>query len=116
MEVVFFKRPVESVLRMVPLIPTTVSAVAPVASPVCVALLTKPEYSEFTALSPVLVPERLATAEFASMALVIAPFAMLVVVPTEVTTPVKLGMEFGTKSGPPIAITLEAMPLTSPRP
>lgn len=35
---------------------TTVRAVAPVASPVWVAFETKPEYKEFTALSPVLVP------------------------------------------------------------
>ena len=33
-----------------------VSAVAPVTSPVCVALLTSPLYCEFVALSPVFVP------------------------------------------------------------
>ena len=43
--------------RVVPLIPTTVKAVAPVASPVCVALETKLLYRELVALSPVLVPE-----------------------------------------------------------
>ena len=43
-----------------------------------------------------------------------AALAMLVATPTEVTTPVKFGMELATKSGPPIAITLEAVPLTSP--
>lgn len=54
--VVFFNIPVASAARFCPLIATTVKAVAPVASPVWVAFDTKPEYKEFMALSPVLVP------------------------------------------------------------
>jgi hypothetical protein len=73
-------------------------------------------YKLLTALSPELLPLKLATAVFANIAFVIAALAMLVVVPTEVTTPVRLGMVLETKSGPPIAITLEAVPLTSPNP
>ena len=69
-----------------------VSTVAPVASPVCVALLTNPEYKLFTALSPVFVPERFATAPLASIAFVIAPAAIEVALPTLVTTPVKFAL------------------------
>jgi hypothetical protein len=69
-----------------------------------------------TALSPVLVPLKLATAEFASIVFVIAPAAILVATPVLVTTPVRFGMLFATKSGPPIGITLDAVPETSPKP
>ena len=53
--VVFFNNPVPNQARLVPFKATTVKAVAPVASPVCVALLTNQEQRLFTALSPVLV-------------------------------------------------------------
>jgi len=57
-----------------------------------VALETSPEYWEFVALSPEFVPVRLATAAFASIALVIAPLAIAVSLPVEVTTPVRLAL------------------------
>lgn len=66
-----------------------VRAVAPVASPVWVAFDTSPEYRVFTALSPVFVPDRLATAPFASIAFDIAPLAMAVAFPVDVTGQVR---------------------------
>jgi len=42
--------------------------------------------------SPVLVPDKLATAALASMALLIAPLAMAVALPTDVTGPVRLAL------------------------
>ena len=81
-----------------------VSTVAPVASPVCVALLTNPEYKLFTALSPVFVPERFATAPLASIAFVIAPAAIEVALPTLVTTPVKFAL----------VVTVLALPVNAP--
>jgi hypothetical protein len=50
----------------------------------------EPELPLTDVWSPVFVPERLATAEFASIAFVMAPFAIDVALPTLVTTPVKL--------------------------
>jgi len=54
--VVFFNIPVLSPDSNVPLIPTTVNPADPVASPVCVAFVTREEYKVLTALSPVFVP------------------------------------------------------------
>lgn len=42
--------------------------------------------------SPLLVPDRLATAELANMVLDIAPAAILVALPTDVTVPVRLAL------------------------
>ena len=75
MPVVFFKIPVSNPLNEVPLIPFTVNAVLPSASPVCVALLTNPAYKLFTALSPVLVPLTL----FKVATLVLNPLSLLAV-------------------------------------
>jgi hypothetical protein len=54
--VVFFNTPVASPESKTLFIPTTVNAPDPVASPVCVALVTSPEYKELVELSPVFVP------------------------------------------------------------
>ena len=54
--VVFFKIPVAKALNRVPFIFTTVKSIEPVASPVCVALVTNPLYKELAELSPVFVP------------------------------------------------------------
>ena len=57
-----------------------------------VRLVAVPALPVIVVWSPVFVPERLATAELASIALLIAPFAMLVALPTDVTTPVRLAL------------------------
>jgi hypothetical protein len=56
---VYFNNPAvaPNVGNVTPLKPTTVNAVAPVASPVCVAFETSPLYKLFTALSPVFDPD-----------------------------------------------------------
>ena len=54
--------------------------------------------------SPVFVPERLATAPLASMALLMAPLAIAVVFPTEVTGPVKFAF----------VVTVAALPVIDP--
>jgi len=67
-DVVFLRIPVASPANETPFIFTTVKAVDPVASPVCVALDTSPEYNEFAELSPVLVPDvLLITVSFVSV-------------------------------------------------
>ena len=81
--VVFLRIPVASDESNVLLIPTTVSAVAPVASPVCVAFETNEEYKVLTALSPVFVPETDALSDTvsvlpAAMFNVFVPFAVTV--------------------------------------
>ena len=48
--------------------------------------------SSLRSWSPVLVPDKFATAPLANMALVIAPLAMDVALPTLVTTPVKFAL------------------------
>ena len=60
-----------------------------VTSPVCVIFPVMPEYKLLTALSPVLTPLKFATAALASKAFPIAPLAIEVALPTEVTIPVK---------------------------
>ena len=59
-------------------------------SSVIAVRVVEPELPLTVVWSPVFVPERFATAELASIAFVIAPFAMEVAFPTLVTTPVKL--------------------------
>ena len=51
-----------------------------------------PALPETVVWSPVLVPDKLATAELASISFVIAPLAMDVAFPTEVTGPVKFAL------------------------
>lgn len=78
--VLFFKIPVANPAKEVPLIRLTVNAVDPVASPVWVAFVTNPLYKLFTALSPVLVPDKLdpLTAPVAATLVgVIAPAVMV---------------------------------------
>ena len=101
--VVFFNIPVANPLINVPLILTTVKAFEPVASPVWVALVSNPLYNVLTELSPVFVPDKLATAPLANIALVIAPFAMAVAFPVLVTTPVRLAFVVTVKAFPAVA-------------
>ena len=79
-----------------------VNAVEPVTSPVWVALDINPLYKLFTALSPVFVPDKLATAPLDNIALLIAPLAIEVALPILVTTPVKLALVVTVAAFPPI--------------
>ena len=79
-----------------------VNTVAPVTSPVCVAFDINPLYKLFGALSPVLVPDKFATALFANIALVMAAFAIDVAFPKLVTTPVKFALVVTVAALPPM--------------
>ena len=93
-----------AIFAVVTALSVMVKAVDPVTSPVWVALVTNPLYKLFTALSPVLVPDKLATAPFANMALLMTPLEIEVALPVLVTTPVKFAL----------VVTVAAFPVTFP--
>ena len=71
---------------------------------VAASLVAVPALPVILVWSPVLVPDKFATAAFASMALVIAPLAIAVAFPTLVTGPVKLAL----------VVTVAALPVILP--
>ena len=79
-----------------------VNAAEPFTSPVWVALVTNPLYKLFTALSPVFVPDKFATAVLANILLLMDPLAIEVALPVLVTTPVKFALVVTVAAFPPI--------------
>jgi len=83
-EVLAIERAVSAIAVALPTLVTT---------PVKLAfVVTVAAFPEMFVWSPVFVPERLATAPFASIAFVIAPLAIAVALPTEVTAPVRFAL------------------------
>ena len=67
-------------------------------------LVAVPAFPVIVVWSPVLIPDKLATAPFANIALVMAPLAIEVALPVLVTTPVKFAL----------VVTVAAFPVTFP--